>query len=156
MMQGYTREQLSPPCTPQLGGAVIGGFLHGINTLDRRTAIRRIATKPELNWFGLTRKGSSALRLQSPVAIYRTFKKRRVRGQIRTLKRAQVFPLDPAAENSGPYTRPKTGLTADDPVMGITFILKVRNVRRGKTVAMAGKGGINCETGRFYIWNGGG
>lgn len=76
-------------------------------------------------------------------------------GYQRFLDNAKVEPVTPGnGHRSGPFRRPTSGPATDDPVVAVGFGVTVTAKDR-PDIYLAGKGGINCETGRFYMYSGG-
>lgn len=156
-MPGYSEDDLPSSCSLESVESVFLSFLKGINKRDRQDVVQRVSRRPELNWFGVESRRGTTLRLQSPRAVFRYFVRRNARHRLLAV---QVSTIPGVMEQeSGPFSRPKSGPRADDSVIDANFKLSVRGRWFGsgpyKKRLRVGKVGINCDTDQFYVWNGG-
>lgn len=131
-------------------------FLEGGNDRNRSKLIRRVASQPELNAFTLDGSGpdGKAARYGTPKEIFRFFANQSRLGFTRNLLQGEISSISPGTNPTSPFRRPAQGPAADDPVVSIGFALDLR--KNGKRMLIkAGKGAINCQTGQFYVFNGG-
>lgn len=155
-----SESDLPPGCSLREVQTIFNEMLTGANTRNRSQVLRRIAPQPELVSFFLGRgsrspTGDSGQTFRTPAAIYRYFTDQSLRGHKRFLHNASVGPITPGnTPRSGPVRRPASGPAADDPVVGVGFGITVTD-KNDADIALAGKGAINCETGRFYAYGGG-
>lgn len=155
-----SESELPPGCSLGEVRTIFNELLAAGNDMNRSLVLRRIASQPELNSFFLGRNsrsptGNSGRNFRTPTAIYRYFAEQSLRGYQRSLHYVSVQPLAPGSKPpSGPFRRPADGPAADDPVVAVGFGIAVTD-KNGKSFNLAGKGGINCETGRFYVYGGG-
>lgn len=131
-------------------------FLEGGNDQNRSKLIRRVASQPELNAFTLDGSGpdGKAASYGTPREIFKFFANQSRLGYTRHLRQAEISAISPGTSPTSPFRRPAQGPAADDPVVSISFALDLR--KDGKRMLIkAGKGAINCQTGQFYVYNGG-
>lgn len=156
MNPGEPESSLPAGCALSEIQALFTEFLEGGNEREASKLIRRVAPQPELNAFTLDGAGPNGhgSHYGTPRAVYEFFAGQSSLGYTRHLRQAEVSRISPGPNPTSPFRRPASGPAADDPVVGIGFALDLEKDGEPLTVK-PGKGAINCETGRFYVYNGG-
>ncbi len=135
-------------CLTQQVERSFDGLFDAVNVGDRKAALRYISPRNELHAFGVSPSppvgsaGGSSI-AQTPSAVYRELSRLARGGRGLSLLAAQVVapgPLGPQSLSAG-RTRLSRKSTA-----GTDFAIAT-----GSEYG-SGKNGINCEKGRFYLW----
>lgn len=135
-----TATRLPQGCRPPQVRTLFDGFLGAINSGNRTAALRYIAPQPELMGFTIYRgrRADAGFEARTPSAVYGGFAR-----LVRTGGRLSL--LRGAVGRVGPFVTERRGPTAQDPTAGVDFVVGL-----GSRSA-AGKAGINCTSGRFYV-----
>ena len=137
-------------CEPRRIATVVLEFLDALNRGDRR-AMRFIAQEPEFNGWGMGERGTGeGVSVKAPnEKLFDYLGQRHEQGE--RLGRMEIA-VGPAPRTStGPFSVP-----GKDPIAAFDFALsrRARDLReRGiRSQLGSGKAGINCRTGRIFLW----
>lgn len=129
------------------------GFLSAVNSGNGSATLQYISGQPEQNGFLFADSGSGReWSSQKPARVARYLVRQAHLGQRLQLLGAGVEGINPGVgPRAGPYHRPAGGPAADDAVAAVGAELKASGGPQAFWQP-AGKAGVNCETGQFYIW----
>ncbi len=150
MFPGLSPSDLPEGCRLTQVQSRINKFLSSLNKGSRKEIVATVAALPELNEIAFGRAGAPPLK--TPQDVVRKAKASQKLGVRRTLESAQVQPITPpAGRRAGPYGRPHHGPRADDSIVAVGLRLSLHRPNRPSEL-VHGKAGLNCDTGRFYVW----
>lgn len=150
MFPDLSTEDLPKGCTLVAVESSINRFLVALSNGNKREILSTIAPSGEFNAMALGPASSPVL--ESPMQVVRRARAQQHYRINRSLDSAQVQPIKPrSGRKAGPYARPRSGPEADAPVVAIGLRLNLIRPQKPPTIVV-GKAGLNCATGRFYVW----
>jgi hypothetical protein len=141
---------LPPECEPARIATVVLEFFDALNRGEPR-AMRFIAREPEFSGWGVGERGAEGVSVKAPnKKLFRYLRRRHAQGE--RLGRLEMA-VSPARRASGPGPFSVPG---KDPIAAFDFELSrtASDLReRGIEIQLgSGKAGINCRTGRIFLW----
>jgi hypothetical protein len=136
-------------CEPRRIATVVLEFLDALNRGDRR-AMRFIAQEPEFSGWGVREPSGEGIFVKAPNdKLFGYLRRRHEQGE--RLGRMEIAVGPARRTTTGPFSVP-----GKDPIAAFAFELSrmARDLReRGiRSQLGSGKAGINCRTGRIFLW----